>query len=71
MSYEAIQFEKIPETRVGWITLNRPDRLNAINQQMRKELLGLLEKLREDDQVRVVVIQGAGEKAFSAGADLT
>ena len=71
MSYEAIQFEKIPETRVGWITLNRPDRLNAINQQMRKELLGLLEKLREDDQVRVVVIQGAGEKAFSAGADIT
>ncbi len=71
MSYKAIQLEKNPETRVSWITLNRPDRLNAINQQMRSEILEVFEKLREDDEVRVVVLQGAGEKAFSAGADIT
>jgi enoyl-CoA hydratase len=61
------------ETRDGiaWLTLNRPEVLNAINLQMRDELWVLLEAIALDDSVKVVVFRGAGERAFSSGADLT
>ncbi len=51
------------------ITLNRPDALNAQNQAMRDRLVDALERLDDDDELRVGVIRGAG-RAFSAGADL-
>lgn len=70
-SYHAIKLEIDKDTRVAWITLNRPDRLNAINADMRKELPHAFARLNKDDDVRVIVIQGAGGKAFSAGADIT
>ena len=56
---------------VAWITLNRPDVLNAINMQMRDELWDALHAVRDDPDVRVAVFMGAGERAFSAGADIS
>jgi enoyl-CoA hydratase/carnithine racemase len=54
-----------------WLTLNRPERLNAVHLGMRDELWTQLCLLRDDPTVRVAVLQGAGERAFSAGADIT
>jgi enoyl-CoA hydratase len=56
--------------RVAVLTVNRPDKLNALNQQVRDEMLALLEAIETDDSVGVVVITGAGEKSFIAGADI-
>src|SRR5262252_7633747 len=55
---------------IAVITLNRPDVLNAINAAMLDELEGALVGFRSDDGVRVVVLTGAGDKAFAAGADI-
>ena len=55
----------------GYVTLNRPQALNAYNIQMRDELYQVLGAIRDDPEVEVVIFQGAGEKAFCAGADLT
>jgi enoyl-CoA hydratase/carnithine racemase len=54
-----------------WLTLNRPERLNAVHLQMRDQLWTNLELLRDDPTVRVAVLRGAGDRAFSAGADIT
>lgn len=56
---------------IAWLTLNRPEVLNALNLQMRDELWVLLEAVTLDDAVKVVVFRGAGERAFSSGADLS
>ena len=56
---------------VAYITLNRPKVMNAYNVQMRDELFITLEAVRDDPDVRVAVISGAGKRAFCAGADLT
>jgi enoyl-CoA hydratase/carnithine racemase len=55
---------------VAWLTLNRPGVLNAVNLEMRDALWESLLALRDDPDVRVAVIRGAGERAFSAGADI-
>ncbi|HEX3244342.1 MAG TPA: enoyl-CoA hydratase/isomerase family protein [Chloroflexota bacterium] len=55
---------------VFWITLNRPESLNAINQEMQQALADTWALFRTDSELRVAVLQGAGERAFSAGADL-
>lgn len=55
---------------VRWITLNRPDKLNALNQATLSELHRAFEAAGADDAVRVVVLTGAGPKAFVAGADI-
>jgi enoyl-CoA hydratase len=67
-TYEAIAYEAADG--VATITLNRPDVHNAMNETMRRELTGVFERLATDDAVRVVVVTGAGERAFSAGADI-
>jgi enoyl-CoA hydratase len=54
---------------VGIVELNRPKVLNAINQQMVKELVDAFEAFDRDDEIRVIVLQGAG-RAFAAGADI-
>ncbi|MGE0227300.1 MAG: enoyl-CoA hydratase/isomerase family protein [Dehalococcoidia bacterium] len=59
------------EDDVVWLTLNRPARLNAVHLAMRDELWTQLCLLRDDSSVRVAVLQGAGDRAFSAGADIT
>jgi enoyl-CoA hydratase len=56
--------------RIALITINRPDKLNALNQQVRDDMLATLQEIEADDQVGVVVITGAGEKSFIAGADI-
>ena len=58
------------EGRVGVLTINRPEKMNALNGEVRRALIGALEEFRTDDDVRVVVLTGAGEKAFIAGADI-
>jgi enoyl-CoA hydratase len=67
-SYETLLVEK--RGRVALITINRPQKLNALNIQTRAEGAAALDELRETEEVRVVVITGAGEKAFVAGADI-
>ncbi|KKK45011.1 MAG: putative enoyl-CoA hydratase echA8, partial [Candidatus Lokiarchaeum sp. GC14_75] len=65
--YETILYEK--KDKVAVITLNRPERLNAINVQMNSDLKNSLKVAKEDSDVRAIVITGAG-KAFCAGADV-
>jgi enoyl-CoA hydratase len=67
-SYETLLFEK--RDRVGIITINRPDKRNALNIKTREEGAALLDELRNDTSINVVVITGAGDKAFIAGADI-
>jgi enoyl-CoA hydratase/carnithine racemase len=68
MPYETLLYEVADG--VATITLNRPDRRNALNETLLAELVAALELARSDEGVRVVVLTGAGEKAFCAGADL-
>jgi enoyl-CoA hydratase len=56
---------------IGVITLARPQALNALNYEMLKELDNLLDRLTQDETVKVVIITGSGNKAFVAGADIT
>jgi enoyl-CoA hydratase len=56
--------------RVATITINRPDKRNALNSAVRRDILHALDELRAENEVRVVVFTGAGEKAFIAGADI-
>lgn len=58
------------EGRVAILTINRPDKLNALNDKVRVELLAHLDAIATMDAVGVVVITGAGEKSFIAGADI-
>jgi enoyl-CoA hydratase len=67
MNFETIRYDT--EGPIAWITLNRPDKLNAISQAMVGELLQATDKAQLDDHVRVIVIRGEG-RAFSAGFDL-
>ncbi len=65
---EAIKYEK--KNHIATITLNRPDAMNAMNAVMRKELGAAYVDFRDDIDSWVLIITGAGEKAFSAGMDL-
>jgi enoyl-CoA hydratase/carnithine racemase len=64
-----VQVER--EGDIAWITLDRPERLNAVHLPMRDDLWEALTLLRDDPTVRVAVLRGAGDRAFSAGADIT
>ena len=59
------------EKGIARIILNRPEALNAMNKDVLQQLASLLDKARGDDAVKAVIITGTGEKAFSAGADIT
>src|SRR4030042_455868 len=67
IDYETIIFEV--KGGVATVTMNRPDKLNACNLKMFREIDHALALVEEDDNVRVVVITGAGDRAFSAGVD--
>jgi enoyl-CoA hydratase len=68
-NYETILIEK--RESVAVLTVNRPDKLNALNAKVHVEGVAALDELRKDEAVRVVVITGAGEKSFIAGADIS
>ena len=67
MNYETIAYET--EGPIAWITLNRPEKLNAINPAMVEELKSATDRAQINDEVRVIVLKGEG-RAFSAGLDL-
>jgi len=67
-TYETLLLER--RDRVAIITINRPEKRNALNIKTREEGAALLEELRNDADVGVVVFTGAGDKAFIAGADI-
>lgn len=56
--------------RVAIVTINRPDKLNALSQQVRDDMLEVLAEIEKDDSLGAVVVTGAGEKSFIAGADI-
>jgi enoyl-CoA hydratase len=56
---------------IAYVTLNRPQFLNVYNIQMRDDLFEILSAIKDDDELRVAIVKGAGEKAFCAGADLS
>lgn len=68
MAYETIIVEI--EDHIALITLNRPDALNALNDQLLSELVDALENAQSNDKVRCIVLTGS-EKAFAAGADIS
>jgi enoyl-CoA hydratase/carnithine racemase len=70
MDSSPLLFEKT-EGGVARLTLNRPEVLNAVNMAMRDDLWAALEAVRDDPEIRVAVVRGAGERAFSAGADIS
>jgi enoyl-CoA hydratase len=59
------------ENQIGQITINRPSKLNALNQATIQELHSAFKALNEDANVRVIILTGEGEKAFVAGADIS
>jgi enoyl-CoA hydratase/carnithine racemase len=67
--FDTLLYDK--QDGIAWITLNRPDVLNAINMRMRDELWDVVQAVRDDPEVLVVIFRGAGERAFSAGADVS
>jgi len=68
MEFKLIIYEK--SEGIATITLNRPEALNAFSKEVVPEIMQALEDVKNDESVRVVVLTGAGEKAFSAGADI-
>ena len=67
--YETVKVER--EKNIVWIILNRPHRLNAFNDVLMDELSEVLDTVETDASVRCVIITGEGDRAFSAGADIT
>src|SRR2546427_10887492 len=68
MGYETILYEL--GDHVATITLNRPEAMNSFNQQMTEEFVDIWTTIREDDEVHVVVLRAAGDRAFCTGVDV-
>jgi len=68
-SYETLLYDEADG--VATITLNRPDKLNAFSPTMNRELVAVWESLRMNDDVRAIILTGAGDRAFTSGIDLT
>jgi enoyl-CoA hydratase len=68
MSYNTLLYQK--EEGIGIVTINRPKALNAANSEVNSELFRLFEEIEADAEVRVVILTGAGDRAFMAGADI-
>src|SRR5499427_10604356 len=68
MNLENIRFEK--KNAIAYVTVNRPKVLNALNMATMEELRAAFHEIKNDARVRVVILTGAGEKAFIAGADI-
>src|ERR1051325_5986387 len=68
MEYQTIKYEV--RDQIAFVTMNRPESMNAINRQMTRELVDACRQVEEDNAVRIAIFTGAGERAFSAGMDL-
>jgi enoyl-CoA hydratase len=68
MSWKNIIFKK--ESKIGFITLNRPEVYNALNAALLSELGEVVEEVKKDPEIGVIILTGAGEKAFVSGADI-
>lgn len=68
-SFQTVIYEK--NESIAYVTLNRPEVMNSYNTQMRDELYQILGAIKDDDEIAVVIIKGAGDRAFCAGADLS
>lgn len=68
MSYENIVFEK--KSSIAYVTINRPKVLNALNMATMEDLRSAFAAIKDDKEIRVVILTGSGEKAFVAGADI-
>ena len=71
MTYGTIRYEVDPDAHVATITLDRPDRLNAFNRTMCEEVKDAWRRVKQDAGVHAVVLRAAGDRAFSAGLDVT
>ena len=69
MSYQNLLFEK--ENGIAIVYINRPQAMNALNDESYAELLQVFQEIEKDADVRVVIITGSGEKSFVAGTDIT
>ena len=69
MAYETLLYEK--RNGIGYVTINRPEKLNALNQTVMAELRTCFENIQADREVRAVILTGGGEKSFVAGADVS
>ena len=69
MNYQNLLVEK--KGHVATVTINRPDKLNALNSQTMNELKDAFTELKSDSETYVVIVTGSGEKAFVAGADIS
>jgi enoyl-CoA hydratase len=68
MKFETLKFNT-PEPGIGVITMNRPERLNALNLNMLEDFFALFDHLNQNDEIRVIIITGEG-RGFCSGADL-
>jgi len=68
MNLQTLLFE--PREKVATVTINRPDKLNALNAQAKAELRDVFTQIKTDSNIDVVILTGAGEKAFVAGTDI-
>ena len=68
MSYNNLLYDK--EDGIGIVTINRPESLNALNGEVCTELYKIFQEIEDDQDVRVIILTGSGEKAFVAGADI-
>lgn len=59
------------EGNIGWMTFNNPERRNAISYEMRLAVLAILDEFENDNAIRVIVMRGAGDKAFVSGSDIS
>lgn len=66
--YKTLSYEK--QDNIGILTINRPDKMNAISNELTDELQVFLDEVEDDTDLRALVITGAGDKAFVAGADI-
>ena len=69
MPYETLLYEK--RDGIAYVTINRPAKLNALNRNVMEELRACFEDILNDDETKAVILTGAGEKAFVAGADIS
>lgn len=69
MAFETLLYEK--RDGIAQVTINRPDKLNALNRKVMEELFECFQDIEKDNEARAVILTGKGEKAFVAGADIS